>query len=83
MNLESATMPTRISRYKSKQLILFIGDYIQLHENFYGNSSDWLNITDIEPYDICVLSNGARVCASTEYIAGVLSAIEYKGQKNA
>ena len=63
---------------KQKQLILFIGDYVRLHDNFYGHDSDWLNITDIEPYDICVLSNGARVCASVEYIADALSPVEYK-----
>lgn len=63
------------------QLILFIGDYIQLHHNFYGDNSDWLIIKDIEPYDICVLSNGARVCASTEYISNVKSPIEYQ-EKN-
>lgn len=73
MNIKDATMPN-----KPNQLILFIGDYIQLHNNFFGNDSDWLNITNIEPYDICVLSNGDRVCASTEYIANVLSPIEYK-----
>jgi hypothetical protein len=73
MKIESATMPN-----KPNQLILFIGDYVQLHNNFYGDDAEWLNITDIEPYDICVLSNGARICASAEYIAGILSPIEYK-----
>jgi hypothetical protein len=78
MSIESATMPSI-----PNQLILFVGDYIQLQNNFYGHDSEWLNIIDIEPYDICVLSNGARVCASTEYIAGVLSAIQYRELKNA
>lgn len=73
MNIESATMPNN-----PNQLILFIGDYVRLHDNFYGDDAEWLNICDIEPYDICVLSNGARVCASTEYIAGALSPIEYR-----
>ena len=74
MDINDATMPNN-----PKQLILFIGDYVRLHDNFYGDDAEWLNITDIEPYDICVLSNGARVCASAEYIADVLSPIEYKG----
>lgn len=73
MDIKDATMPNN-----HNQLILYIGDYVRLHNNFYGHDSDWLNITDVEPYDICVLSNGARVCASVEYIAGVLSPVEYK-----
>ena len=73
MDINDATMPNN-----PKQLILFIGDYVRLHDNFYGDDSEWLNITDIEPYDICVLSNGARVCASAEYIAEALSPVEYK-----
>ncbi len=73
MDINDATMPNN-----PKQLILFIGDYVRLHNNFYGDDSEWLNITDIEPYDICVLSNGARVCASVEYIAEALSPVEYK-----
>ena len=63
---------------KEKQLILFIGDYVQLHQNFYGENSQWLEIVDIEPYDICLLSNGIRVCASSEYISSAKSPIEYK-----
>ena len=63
----------------ANQLILFIGDYVQLHNNFYGDDSEWLKVTDIEPYDICLLSNGARVCASPEYIADAKSINEYKG----
>ena len=73
MDIKDATMPNN-----HNQLILYIGDYVRLHNNFYGHDSDWLNITDIEPYDICVLSNGARVCASVEYIADALSPVEYK-----
>ena len=44
-------------------MILFIGDFVRLHE-----SKHWLEVTDIEPYDICVLQNNDRVCASLEYI---------------
>lgn len=73
MNINDATMPNN-----PNQLILFIGDYVQLHNNFYGEDSEWLRIEDIEPYDLCVLSNGARVCASVEYIASVKSPIEYR-----
>mgnify|MGYP003661967562 CR=1 FL=1 len=57
-------------------MILFVGDYIQLHD------SDWLQVIGIEPYDICLLSNGARVCASAEYIGAVLSENQYKGANN-
>ena len=62
-------------------MILFVGDYIQLHHNFYGEDSDWLQVIGIEPYDICLLSNGARVCASREYIKAVLTENQYKGVK--
>jgi len=75
MNIENATLPKQ-----PNILILFVGDYVRLHHNFYGDDSEWLSITEIEPYDICLLSNGARVCASREYIANVMSAIEYKDQ---
>lgn len=67
---------------ENKTLILFVGDYVQLHDNFYGNDSDWVQIIGIEPYDICMLSNGARVCASREYIKAVLSENQYKGSLN-
>lgn len=67
---------------ENKLLILFVGDYIQLHTNFYGLDSDWVQIIGIEPYDICLLSNGARVCASREYIKAVLSDSQYKGSLN-
>ena len=59
-------------------MILFIGDFVRLH-----NSAQWLAVTDIEPYDICVLQNGARVCASDEYIAEAKSCIEYMEVTNA
>lgn len=62
---------------ENKTLILFVGDYIQLHDNFYGNDSDWIQIIGVEPYDICLLSNGARVCASREYVKAVLSESQY------
>ena len=64
---------------ENKTMILFVGDYIQLHDNFYGSDSDWVQIIGVEPYDICLLSNGARVCASAEYIKAVLSESQYKG----
>lgn len=72
-----------MSHYKSEiertpQLILFIGDYIRLHNTFLGDDSEWLQIIGIEPYDICLLSNGARVCASVEYVKAVLSESQYK-----
>ena len=62
---------------RTPQLILFVGDYIQLHNNFFGSASDWLKVVGIEPYDICLLSDGSRVCASLEYVKSVLSESEY------
>jgi hypothetical protein len=66
---------------KEPQLMLFVGDYIQLHNNFLGGDSDWLQVVDIEPYDLCLLSNGARVCASSEYVKSTLSESQYKERK--
>ena len=57
-------------------MILFIGDFVRLHE-----SKQWLEVTDIEPHDICVLQDGDRVCASAEYIAEAKSKIEYAGTR--
>ena len=65
-------------KLKGRDMILFIGDYIQLKNNFYGSNSEWLRVDDIEPYDICLLSNGARVCASNEYILQAKSATQYQ-----
>ena len=53
-------------------MILFIGDFVRLHE-----SKHWLEVTDIEPYDICVLQNNDRVCASSEYISEAKSKSQY------
>ena len=53
-------------------MILFIGDFVRLHDE-----EEWLAVTDIEPYDICVLQNGIRVCASDEYIAEAKSSNEF------
>lgn len=64
-------------------MILFIGDYIRLKNNFYGSDLAWLRVDDIEPYDICVLSNGARVCAAEQYISGIKTANEARGKDNA
>ena len=60
-------------------MILFIGDFVRLHDE-----QEWLAVTDIEPYDICVLQNGIRVCASEEYIAEAKSCNEFMaaGRKN-
>ncbi len=54
-------------------MIVFIGDKVRLHENFYGDNAEWLVVVDIKPYDICELSNSALVCASSEYIAEVVA----------
>ena len=53
-------------------MILFIGDFVRLHD-----TDDWVAVTDIEPYDICVLQNGIRVCASDDYIAEAKSCNEF------
>ena len=76
-----------MSNYKSEinkasKLMLFVGDYVQLHDNFLGNDSEWLQVIDIEPYDLCLLSNGSRVCASSEYIKAALSEGQYKEKHN-
>ena len=58
-------------------MIIFIGDYVQLRNNFHGDDSDWLRVDDIEVHDILVLSTryygGVRVCASDDYIHKVKS----------
>ena len=53
-------------------MIVFIGDFVRLND-----TDNWLEVTDIEPYDICVLQNGIRVCASDEYIAEAKSSNEF------
>ena len=62
---------------KGNQMILFIGDFVRLHE-----SKHWLEVTDIEPHDICVLQDGDRVCASSEYIAEAKSNSQYAEYSN-
>lgn len=59
-------------------MIIFEGDFVQLHNNFGGGQYAWLQVVTIEPYDICILSNGAMVCASDQYISAVKSAFEVK-----
>lgn len=54
-------------------MILFIGDFVRLH-----GMTNWLAVVDIEAFDICLLSNGIRVCASDEYIAEAKSSLEFK-----
>jgi hypothetical protein len=57
-------------------MIIFEGDFVQLHDNFDGYNDTWLQVVTIEPYDICVLSNGRFVCASDYYISAVKAAHE-------
>ena len=57
-------------------MIVFIGDYVQLVHNFYGSNNAWMRVKDVEPYDILLLSNGARVPASENYIRKVKSRFE-------
>ena len=57
-------------------MIIFEGDFVQLHDNFDGHNDAWLRVVTIEPYDLCVLSNGVRVCASDQYISAVKSAVD-------
>ena len=59
-------------------MIIFEGDSVQLHENFYGSDDEWLTVVKVEPYDICILSNCAMVCASDHYILNARSASESK-----
>ena len=58
-------------------MIIFKGDFIKLKNNLHGNNDDWLEVEDVEVYDILLLSNGARVAALDLYIADVKSANEY------
>ena len=60
------------------EMIIFEGDFVQLWDNFNGPNDAWLQVVTIEPYDICILSNGAMVCASDQYISAVKSAFEVK-----
>ncbi len=59
-------------------MIIFEGDFVQLHNNYGGCDDAWLQVVTIKPYDICVLANGATVCASEQYIFAVKSAFNDK-----
>ena len=54
-------------------MIIFTGDVVQLVHNFHGSNDDWLEVQDVELYDILVLSNGARVPATELHIHAVKS----------
>ncbi len=58
-------------------MIIFEGDFVQLVQNFHGNDDEWLRVVECEPYDIALLSNGARVPATDAYIRGVRSEKEH------
>ena len=58
-------------------MIIFEGDFVRLWHNFNGSNYAWLRVVRIEPYDLCVLSNGATVCASDQYISEAKSADEF------
>tara|TARA_Y100000356_G_scaffold30411_1_gene22210 strand:+ start:265 stop:453 length:189 start_codon:yes stop_codon:yes gene_type:complete len=62
-------------------MIVCVGDYVQLKQNFYGSNDAWLKVKDVEPYDILVLSNGARVPALENYIREVITAFEIREGK--
>ena len=62
-------------------MIVCVGDYVQLRQNFYGSNDAWLKVKDVEPYDILVLSNGARVPALENYIREVITAFEIRGER--
>tara|TARA_R110000803_G_scaffold59941_1_gene119014 strand:- start:223 stop:465 length:243 start_codon:yes stop_codon:yes gene_type:complete len=61
---------------EGRNMIIFEGDFVRLWHNFNGSNYAWLRVVRIEPYDLCVLSNGATVCASDQYISEVKSAFE-------
>ena len=59
-------------------MIIFEGDFVQLVQNFHGNDDEWLHVVECEPYDIALLSNGARVPATDAYIKKVRSSKEHR-----
>tara|TARA_R110002153_G_scaffold141070_1_gene292022 strand:+ start:68 stop:316 length:249 start_codon:yes stop_codon:yes gene_type:complete len=62
---------------EGRNMIIFEGDFVRLWHNFNGSNYAWLRVVRIEPYDLCVLSNGATVCASDQYISEAKSADEF------
>ena len=60
-------------------MIIFEGDFVQLVLNFHGNDDEWLHVVECEPYDIALLSNGARVPATDAYIKKVRSSKQHNG----
>jgi|TARA_R110002126_G_scaffold62081_1_gene160139 hypothetical protein len=62
-------------------MIIFTGDFVQLvQHNSHGSNGDWLEVQDVDLYDMLVLSNGARVPATELYIHAVKLAEQYRVQ---
>ena len=60
------------------RIILFVGDYIRLINNYYGADSKFYRVDSILTYDVLLLENGVYVPARVDYIAEVLSAKQYE-----
>ena len=60
------------------RIILFVGDYVRLINNYYGADSKFYRVDSILTYDVLLLENGVYVPARVDYIAEILSAKQYE-----
>lgn len=60
------------------RIILFVGDYVRLINNYYGADSKFYRVDSILTYDVLLLENGVYVPARVDYIAELLSAKQYE-----
>lgn len=60
------------------RIVLFVGDYVRLINNYYGADSKFYRVDSILTYDVLLLENGVYVPARVDYIAEVLSAKQYE-----
>lgn len=63
---------------ENDRIIVFVGDYVRLVNNYYGAPSKFYRVDDIRTYDVLLLENGVYVPARVDYIAEVLSAKQYE-----
>ena len=64
------------------RLIVYIGDYVRLKQNYYGASSRFYRVKSVLTYDVLLLENEVHVPARVDYLAEVLSENEYKRRDN-
>ena len=67
---------------ENDRIIVFVGDYVRLVNNYYGAPSKFYRVDDIRTYDVLLLENGVYVPARVDYIAELLSAKQYKERFN-